>query len=189
MKKLVTLFLLTLLLHTQSFSQVKIKDVDVPTEFKVETSTLVLNGAGLRNKFFIDVYVGALYLPKKSTNAQAIIAADQPFSVRLQIISTAVTMERMAEAIREGFDRSLLGNTTKLRDQIDEIVAIFLYEPVKVGDYFDIWYVPGKGVMASKNKKKYAILIPGLAFKKALLGIWLCPIPVDNNLKNKMLGL
>ena len=32
-------------------------------------TTLLLNGAGLREKFYIDVYVGALYLPAKTTDA------------------------------------------------------------------------------------------------------------------------
>src|SRR5947209_549071 len=38
----------------------------------VNGQTLVLNGAGLRKKFFIKVYIGGLYLSAKQSNAAAI---------------------------------------------------------------------------------------------------------------------
>ena len=37
-----------------------------PTSIKVGGSELVLNGAGLRSKLFIKVYVGALYVGQKA---------------------------------------------------------------------------------------------------------------------------
>ena len=109
-------------------------------------------------------------------------------AVRMHIISSKLTVDRMTESIREGFDRSLLGKTAKFRSQIDMIVEIFKSEPTKVGDVYDIFYTPGKGVTAKKNGVDYQILIPGIGFKKALMGIWLCPKPVDLNLKAGMLG-
>ena len=42
-------------------------DVTLPDTVTVGNQTLVLNGMGLRTKLFIKVYVGGLYLEKKST--------------------------------------------------------------------------------------------------------------------------
>lgn len=38
-----------------------------PTATLTDGSVLVLNGAGVRKKFFVDVYIGALYLPSPAT--------------------------------------------------------------------------------------------------------------------------
>lgn len=192
MKKLVLVLGIALSFYNLS-AQITLKGAEIPGNMVLKNDTmqynLILNGAGIRNKYFIDVYVAGLYLLEKSDKDKKVIDADEPMAVRMHIISSAVTMDRMAEAIREGFDRSLLGRTSKYRSQIDMIVDIFKSEPVKVGDVYDIFYTPGKGVTANKNGVDYQILIPGMGFKKALMGIWLCPNPVDENLKQGMLGL
>ena len=47
--------------------------ITFPDRIQINESALVLNGAGLREKYWIDIYVAALYLPKASTVPQAII--------------------------------------------------------------------------------------------------------------------
>jgi len=56
------------------------------------------------------------------------------------------------------------------------------------GDKYVIAYIKNKGVVVMKNGKKLKT-IPGYEFKKALFGIWLCPEPADEDLKEGMLGL
>ena len=45
---------------------------------RVGNNELALNGAGVRSKLFIKVYVGALYVSQKSTSPAAIIARPEP---------------------------------------------------------------------------------------------------------------
>ncbi|HEV2719266.1 MAG TPA: chalcone isomerase family protein, partial [Thermoanaerobaculia bacterium] len=52
--------------------------VNLEDRTTVNGQTLVLNGAGLRKKFFIKVYVGGLYLQAKNSNAAAVLGADTP---------------------------------------------------------------------------------------------------------------
>ena len=52
----------------------------------VDGKPLQLNGAGMRKKLFIKVYVGALYLPARSSDAAAIVAADEPKYVRMVFV-------------------------------------------------------------------------------------------------------
>lgn len=190
MKKLHFVFSLFLIFIPNFIqAQIILDGAEMPATLQKDSTILILNGAGVRNKYFIDVYVGGLYLKAKNNKDKSIIDVDEPMAVRLHIISSKLTMDRMVEAIREGFDRSLLGRTAKYRSQIDTAVEIFKSGPVQVGDVFDIWYTPNKGVTASKNGVDLHILIPGIGFKKALMGIWLCPKPVDYNLKLGMLGI
>ncbi|MCX6195129.1 MAG: chalcone isomerase family protein, partial [Flavobacteriia bacterium] len=63
------------------FSQSKttvLHGVTFYTEIKLAENNLVLNGGGLREKYFIDLYVGALFLQQKSKDASKILNADAP---------------------------------------------------------------------------------------------------------------
>jgi len=64
---------------------------------------LQLNGAGVRKRFIVKVYVGALYLPRKMSDAAAIVALDQPKSVRMHFLRD-VDRSSMFGAIRDGFE-------------------------------------------------------------------------------------
>ena len=72
--------LLSLLIYSLPASAVEIEGVEIPETDSVVDSktTLLLNGAGLREKFFIDVYIGALYLQAKTPDAHAILSDDGP---------------------------------------------------------------------------------------------------------------
>jgi hypothetical protein len=48
-------------------AQETVSGVKVDAKLSIEGQSLVLNGAGTREKMWIDLYVGSLYLPKKST--------------------------------------------------------------------------------------------------------------------------
>ena len=160
--------------------------VDVPETLKTDTQELALNGAGVRDKFFMDLYVGSLYLTKKQSDAASIISDDDVMALRLNIISDLITGEKMTEATLEGFQKATSGDTVAIQAKIDEFMKTF-QEEIKKGDSFDMVYVPNEGVKVYKNEK-YAKTISGLAFKKALFGIWLSKEPVQKSLKEEMLG-
>ena len=73
-----------------------------------------------------------------------------------------------------------------MQSKIDQFISFF-GEEIKKGDVFDITYQPGKGVVSYKNGKGKGV-IEGMDFKKALFGIWLSKNPVDDGLKEDMLG-
>src|SRR5688500_14740701 len=75
--------------------------VKVDDSITVNNQKLVLNGAALRKKFVVKVYVGSLYLPPKQTSAASILAADAP---RRQVMHFLydVDKEKMVEAWTEG---------------------------------------------------------------------------------------
>ncbi|WP_111496668.1 MULTISPECIES: chalcone isomerase family protein [Marinobacter] len=185
MKKITSAFLLGVAL-SGSASALTLEGVDVPEQMTADDSQLVLNGAGVRSKWFIDLYVSSLYTPSEQSDARAIVEADEPQAIRLDIISGLISSEKMTSATLEGFEASTDGNMAPLQPQIDRFMNVF-QEEIKEGDVFDLVYVPGDGVQVFKNGQKKDT-VPGLAFKKALFGIWLSDEPAQDDLKAAMLG-
>ena len=184
--KHIVLFGLVLMLAMPAFSQVEMKGVTMKSEVTREGKTLVWNGAGVRKKWFFDLYVGALYLPQKISSGSMIIKGDQPMMIQLNIISDLITSEKMIDAVTEGFDKATGGNTAPIQKEIDMMIETFK-DDIKDGDVFELIYLPGEGVKAYKNGKVGAT-VPGMAFKEALFGIWLGDDPASDDLKDGMLG-
>jgi hypothetical protein len=186
MKKTSLLFC-TLLLSIALFSQTQeVGGVKLPETLKVNDKTLHLKGAGIREKWFLDLYVGALYLPHDYPSADRIIEANETMAIKIHIISSLITSDKMISATKEGFEKSTKGNTEPLQDRIDRFIQAFS-EPIELNDDFEIVYIPGEGTYIYKNGQKKEI-IKGIDFKRALFGIWLGEEPADEDLKEAMLG-
>jgi len=83
----------------------EVSGVEVPGSYAVGGESLELNGAGLRKKFIFKVYVGALYLKERSSDAASILAADAPWAVRMTFLRD-VTRSQLMGAFREGFENN-----------------------------------------------------------------------------------
>jgi hypothetical protein len=158
----------------------------IPDQLPAADSQLLLNGAGLREKYMIDLYIGGLYLQAKSSDATAIINADEPMALRLLIVSSRINSENMTETTLEGFQNSLGDKLAAMQPRIDQFMLSFK-EPIKEGDVFEMLYLPASGVIISKNGKQLNT-VEGVDFKAALFGIWLGEEPAQKSLKEDMLG-
>ncbi len=150
--------------------------------------TLVLNGQGLREKLWVDVYVGSLYLPSKSSDVAEILSRPGPWRVQLDFIYKEVSREQILEGWREGFENNQsVATLEKLRPRIEQFNAYF-GESAMAGDRLLFEYVPTIGTRVNKNGQPIGV-IPGEDFANALLEIWLGNKPADKGLKRGMLGL
>ncbi|NMH65523.1 chalcone isomerase family protein [Shewanella salipaludis] len=162
-----------------------IADVDVADTLDLGAQRLQLNGAGVRSKFFIDLYVGSLYLPQAETETEQVLEA--PLAViRLNITSGMISSQKMQAAIIEGFDKATHEDTGEIEAQIASFMALFGDE-IKEGDQFTLAADKQLGVTAYKNGAPQAT-IAGDAFRRALLKIWLGDEPAQKSLKQAMLG-
>ena len=146
MKKIIKFLTLLLLVSTLSFGA-KISGIDMRDTLQ---NGLILNGAGVRSKFFFDLYVGGLYLKQESSDASRIINKDEPMAIKLHITSSLITSEKMINATMEGFENSTKNNIKPLKKQIDKFVNVFKKE-IKDGDIYDFIYTPQNGVKIYKN--------------------------------------
>lgn len=186
MIKKLSLFAIAFILVSFTSGEMEIGGITMPDTLKAGNTDLTLNGAGIRTKFFLKLYVGGLYLQNKTSDAAKVLSADEPMAIRLHIISSMITSERMEDATREGFENSLGNKMSSMSSEIEAFIDIFKAE-IKDGDRFNMIYIPGKGTEIYKNEK-LSKTIKGLAFKNALFGIWLGKKPAQDSLKEEMLG-
>jgi hypothetical protein len=156
----------------------------LPDKMKAGENELLLNGAGLRKKIIIKVYAGALYLMQKSSNANAIIEADESMAVKMHFIYKAVATEKLIEAWNTGFGKSDISN---LQEEIKSFNSYFT-EDAKKDDIYDIIYIPEEGTSIYMNNELKGT-ITGLEFKKAVFSIWLGEQTELPKLKKAMLGM
>lgn len=185
MKNVLLLFIAFFSLNMAT-AQTQVGSVSLPNSVNFGED-LMLNGAGIRKKAMVlKLYSGGLYLPSKSNDANAIINSDENMAIKLHITSGFVSSEAMSDAVRDGFDASMDGDTSSLATEIDKFIGFFSDEIVE-DNIFDITHQVGKGVVVYKNGTEKGS-ISGLAFKQALFGIWLGDDPADKKLKKGMLG-
>jgi hypothetical protein len=185
MKKLLFLFVAVCGLNLAS-AQTEIGGATLPNTLEYGSEEITLNGAGVREKFWMDMYAGGLYLKNKSGNASEIMNKDEAMAIRLHIVSKMITSNRMIDAVNEGFENATGGNTAPISTEIKKFISFFEDE-INKGDVFDIVYLPSRGSVIYKNGKESGS-IQGMEFKKALFGIWLSNKPADDDLKGGMLG-
>lgn len=185
MKKLI-LLMMAIVVASTATAQMKVGDAVLPTSATYYGETVSLNGAGVREKLWIDLYAAGLYLNEKSSDANTILNSEKPMAIKLHIVSKLISSEKMVDAVTEGFEKSTKGNTAPIQKEIDSLLNFFK-EDIKKNDVFDLVYLPTKGVIAYKNGKEKGI-VEGKEFKKALFGIWLSNDPADDGLKDDLLA-
>lgn len=162
-----------------------IAGVNIEDTATVGTQKLVLNGAALRKKFVVKVYVGALYLPSKQNNAAAIIAADAP---RRQVMHFLydVDMAKMAEAWEEGLTANTPNASAEVKTAFRTLGSWM--EDMKEGQKIVLTYAPGTGTTVEVNGKNKGTL-GGKAVADAILNTWIGPKPgPGNDFKKGVLG-
>ncbi len=181
------LFLAMLVIFTSlEASAMKIAGVDVPQSVTVGDKALVLNGAGIRKKIIIKVYVGSLYLEVKQKEVGKVLADPGAKSIVMNFLYKEVSRKRTIEGWNKGFDSN---HSTKelipLKKRINQFNSLFttVYE----GDEIRLDYLPGKGTQVIINGKLRGT-VPGEDFHRAVLKIWLGAKPADKKLKKAMLG-
>ncbi|WP_299495036.1 chalcone isomerase family protein [uncultured Shewanella sp.] len=183
MTRLTTLLLLSSFFISSAQAK-EVSGVNLPDTLSIDNQTLLLNGAGERSKMFFDLYVASLYLPSKIHNAADVLNAPRAV-IKLNIVSSMITAEKMKKAIAEGFDASTNGNVKPIQAQIDQFVAVFS-DKISEGDQFTFDTSPKTGVTASKNGT-VLVTINNDTFRQALLNIWLGDDPVQSSLKSDLL--
>jgi hypothetical protein len=158
--------------------------VTLPDTVQAGSTSLQLNGLGLRTKFMVKVYVAALYLPQKSSDANAILQADTPKRVVMHFVRD-VSKNQLTDGFAESFHNNTPDAEKKLKPQIDRLFTAL--EQVKEGEEITLTYVPEKGtsvIIAGKEK----LSIEGSAFAEMLFSVWLGPKPPNAALKKGLLG-
>ena len=184
-KFLCALFLCAL---TLSANAVEIKGVKVDETAQVSGNALVLNGAGVRQKMVFKVYVAALYLTQKQTDANAVISDTGNKRVSMYFLRE-LDAETLLKGMNEGFtDNNNAAEMLAIELQMKQFRDMMTSaKEVKKGDMIVLDFTAA-GTQVNINGKALGV-VEGEAFNKALLRVWLGNKPVDVSLKKGMLGL
>jgi len=151
----------------------------------VNGQNLVLNGAGIRKKFFIKVYVGALYLTAKQSDAAAIVAADAPRRMVMHFVYS-VGKDKIAEAWEEGLRDNTPNASAEVKANFKTLASWM--EDIKDGKEVVLTYVPGTGTTVDVNGHSKGTL-SGKATADAILATWIGPKPgPGGDFKKAVLG-
>lgn len=185
MKKLIALFLLCL---TAQVFAVEVAGVKLADSVHFGSRDLQLNGAGVRSRFFFDLYIAALYLPEKSTSGAAVLADGGEKRMALHLL-----VDISAEHLLRGLSNAIAANHTSaelgaLDTPLKEFSAIFhAIGEMKKGDIITLDYLPDSGTQISLNGAAKGT-VGGAPFNSALLKVWLGNKPAQADLKQKLLG-
>jgi chalcone isomerase-like protein len=165
----------------------EVSEVKLDDKIDVAGVPLVLNGAGLRTKLMLKIYVVGLYVPTRTKSADAVIGSKQLRRVRL-------VMKRGlgAGTIWDAFDEGIQANSSPaelaaLKPKLDQVEKLFKeFGDVAEGDTIDIDFTAdGATNVAFKGQPKGSIA--GTDLQRALLQIWLGKNPVQSDVKAALL--
>ena len=165
----------------------EVKGVKIDETAQVSGKALVLNGAGVRTKMVFKVYVAALYLTQKQTDANAVISDTGNKRVSMHFLRE-LDAETLLKGMNEGFtDNNNAAEMAAIEPQMKQFRDMMSSaKDVKKGDLIVLDFTSA-GTQVNINGKTLGI-VDGAAFNQALLSVWLGAKPVDAALKKAMLG-
>lgn len=180
-KTLILIFSLLMSFNIHSATQDK---VTMPDTISIKGKDLVLNGLGTRKATWlrVKVYVGGLYLEKKSKDAQTILGAKGTKYLRMHFVRD-VKKAKLVNGWNEAF-----GNAVKDRSKIQKRIDAFnaLMGDVKKNQEIVLTFTDKDVHVDFANSKTGTI--KGGDFSKALLSVWFINAS-DEGLRDGLLGL
>jgi hypothetical protein len=167
-----------------------IAGVKIEDSATVGGAKLQLNGAGIRYKAFFKVYVADLYTTKKIGSLDELAAAPGPKRMTLTMLRE-VESGPFGKLLTRGMeDNNPKNEMSKLVPGLIRMGDIFAAHKVLVpGDTILLDWIPGTGLVVSAKGKVQGEPFKEPEFFKALMAIWLGPVPADFKLKDSLLGI
>ena len=152
-------------------------------------TALQLNGVGWRAVAWLKGYASALYLPKKASNEAQVL--EQKGAKRLQMrMVQDVDADEFVKAFVKGVERNTPpADAAKLAERMTQFTATLRgLAKLKKKDVIDLDFVPGKGLVLSRNGAPRGTPVAGEDFYAALLRCFIGIRPADAEMKIGLLG-
>ena len=164
--------------------------VKIDDSLELNGNKLQLNGAGIRFKAVFKVYTASLYLGKKCSSTDEVLAATGAKRMSITMLRDIDANELGKLFTRGVEDNSPRNEYSKLIPGLLRMSQVFSDQKnLRSGDTFTIDWVPGKGTVVSVKGVPQGDPIKEEAFFNALMRIWLGSSPADYKLKDALLGV
>ena len=179
------LFALNTLAATTEVNGVKVEDSAMVNGVKLQ-----LNGAGTRYKGPFKVYVADIYASKKVSSLNELVAAPGPKRLTMTMLRE-IEAGPFGELLTRGMeDNTSKNEMSKLIPGLIRMSDIFSANKVLlVGDVIMLDWIPGSGMVVTAKGKVQSEPFKEPEFFKAMMSIWLGPVPADWKLKDALLGV
>ena len=170
-------------------AQIDVAGVKLEDTVDINGSKLQLNGAGVRYKTVLKVYVAALYLGKKVATSEEFFAATGPKRIRITMLRD-IDSNELGKAFTRGFEENApRSEMTKLIPGLVRMGQVFAdQKKLLAGETFTNDWIPGVGTVITVKGKVQGEPFKEAEFYHAMMQIWLGSIPADWQLKDALLG-
>jgi hypothetical protein len=182
--KRILLILALACLTIQPAFAIEVAGVKLPDSVTIGGEQLLLNGYGIRKKFFFKVYLGSLYTATKASSTSHVLENTGGKLIRLNFLYSKLEKARMVG----GFAKGIEANSPELLSDpgVKEFLVWFDTDFVE-GDQIDFEITTDNLVTARHNKRQLG-MVKSTNLAKAILLIYLGREPIDADMKAGMLG-
>jgi len=165
---------------------VTVEGNNYPKTVTIEGKTLKLIGAGLREKYWFDVYSMGAYTESGNCSPSSIINADEVKYIRLDMLRD-VDAEKMTSSIDESFGENMPKNASaELKKQRKTFAGYFKTE-CKEKTVIEFTYLPGTGIIIKQNGKKLGPPLGGVEFMRVFWSIYFSKKTCCDDLQEQVL--
>lgn len=164
-----------------------ISGFELPESINLNGKTLYLNGASMRNKFFINIYVIALYSEKPILTEEEAIYSNIERSLRMLIATPLATPKTVSENIEEGIKYSLGKNYISLKPTVDRIRKVVDEAKIGYKDYMDNYFTSSGVLQMYKNDVLLSSDEDAKIFAESLFNMYMGKNPKDSKIKRALL--
>jgi hypothetical protein len=185
---LITVCAVALACATSAFA-LDIQGVTVEPTITVAGTKLELNGAGVRYKGFAKVNVAEIHATKRFSSLDELVALPGPKRVTLTMlreVPSDLLGKSMTRGMEDNFPKSEMSKLVPSLIRISDTFSAF--KVLATGDKILIEWVPGTGTVLTVKGKVQGEPFKDPEFFRAMVSIWLGPVPVDFKLKDALLG-
>lgn len=158
-------------------------------DIKLADTALQLNGVGWRAVAWAKGYAAGLYLPKKAGTEAQVIAQAGAKRLQLRLVQE-VDAEEFVKAFVKGVNRNTPeAERARLGERVTQFSTVIRgLGKLKKQDVIDLDFIPGKGLVLSRNGTARGAPVAGEDIYAALLRCFVGIRPTDPELKIGLLG-
>lgn len=168
---------------------VSVEGVSFAGDITLADVPLQLNGVGLRAVAWLKGYAAGLYLPRKATTVAQVLSQSGPKRLQLRML-VEVEAEEFVKAFHKGVSRnSSPAEAARLAERMVRFdTQVRTLGKLRKRDVIDLDFLPGRGLVMSRNGSTRFEAIAGDDLYAALLRCFIGERPADPEMKVGLLG-
>ena len=110
-------------MEAKEISGMQFSDTSEPAD---GDQSLILNGVGVRKKYFVSFYAAPLYLTERSPDPHAIIRSEGPKRIVMQMLHSEILRDKLTIGWNDGFEANHSeSDTNALRKRLERFNTYF----------------------------------------------------------------